>query len=52
MALKRERLLYFMDIWYILWSFGNLGKIWYIFPCFGLLCQEKSGIPAHQAAFI
>jgi hypothetical protein len=20
--------------------------IWYIFPCFGILCQEKSGNPA------
>jgi hypothetical protein len=30
-------------IWYILWPFGNLLAIWYIFPCFGILFQEKSG---------
>jgi hypothetical protein len=28
------------DNWYILWQLGN------IFPCFGILCQEKSGSPA------
>jgi hypothetical protein len=32
--------------WYILWSFGNVVVIWYIFPRFGKLCQEKSGNPA------
>jgi hypothetical protein len=30
----------------ILWPFGNVVVIWYIFPCFGILCQEKSGNPA------
>jgi hypothetical protein len=35
--------------WYILWPFGNLAAIWYIFPRFGILCQEKSGDPAHRA---
>jgi hypothetical protein len=30
-------------ILYILWPFGNLVPIWYIFPRFGILCQEKSG---------
>jgi hypothetical protein len=25
------------------WPFGNLMAIWYIFPRFGILCQEKSG---------
>jgi hypothetical protein len=32
-------------IWYILWPFGNVVVIWYIFPRFGKLCQEKSGNP-------
>jgi hypothetical protein len=30
---------------YVLWAFGNLVAIWYIFLRFGILCQEKSGIP-------
>jgi hypothetical protein len=38
---------------YILWTFGvymlctfcNLVAFWYIFPHFGLLCEEKSGNP-------
>jgi hypothetical protein len=30
-------------IWNILRPFGNLLVIWYIFPRFGILCQEKSG---------
>jgi hypothetical protein len=33
---------YIMAIWYIVWSFGNLVAIRYIFHCFGILCQEKS----------
>jgi hypothetical protein len=36
---------YIRAIWYILWSFGNLGAFWYIFHRFGILCQEKSGNP-------
>jgi hypothetical protein len=36
---------YFTGIWYILWPFGNVVAIWYIFPRFGILCQEKSGNP-------
>jgi hypothetical protein len=36
---------YFTVIWYSLWPFGNVVVIWYIFPCFGILCQEKSGNP-------
>jgi hypothetical protein len=32
-------------IWYILWLFGNVVVIRYIFPLFGKLCQEKSGNP-------
>jgi hypothetical protein len=31
--------------WYILWPIGNLVVIWYLFPRFGILCQEKSGNP-------
>jgi hypothetical protein len=38
-------LLYFTAIWYILWPFGNVVVIWYTFPSFGILCQEKSGNP-------
>jgi hypothetical protein len=40
---------YVVDIWYILWSFGNYVVVWYISPRFGILCQEKSGIPAMEA---
>jgi hypothetical protein len=36
---------YFTVIWYILWPFGNFVVILYIFPRFGILCQEKSGNP-------
>jgi hypothetical protein len=44
---------YFTVIWYILWPFdifyghlvGNVVVICYIFPRFGILCQEKSGDP-------
>jgi hypothetical protein len=28
-------------IWYILWPFGNVAVIWYIFPRFGILCQKN-----------
>jgi hypothetical protein len=34
---------HFTAIWYIMWPFGNVVVIWYIFPHFGTLCQEKSG---------
>jgi hypothetical protein len=42
---------YSLGIWnilrpYISWPFANLVAIWYIFPRFGILCQEKSGNPA------
>jgi hypothetical protein len=36
---------YFTVIWYNLYPFGNVVVIWYIFPRFGKLCQEKSGNP-------
>jgi hypothetical protein len=34
-----------------LWPFGTLVVIWYIFPRFGKLCQEKSGNPVLVAFF-
>jgi hypothetical protein len=34
--------------WHILWPFVNLETIWYIFPRFGPLSQEKSGNPEHH----
>jgi hypothetical protein len=37
---------YFTVIWYILWPFGSVVIIRYIFRHFGILCQEKSGNPA------
>jgi hypothetical protein len=40
---------YFTVIWYILWPFCNVVLIWYIFPRFGLLCQEKSGNPVRSS---
>jgi hypothetical protein len=41
-----------MAIWHILWPFGNLVAIGYIFPRFGLLCQDLAalvncGDPSH-----
>jgi hypothetical protein len=39
---------YFTVIWYILWPFSNVVVIWYIFPRFGILCEEKSGNPAYN----
>jgi hypothetical protein len=42
---------YFRVIRYILWPFGYVVVIWYIFPRFGILCQEKSGNPAMNSKF-
>jgi hypothetical protein len=42
------RLEYFTVIWCILWPFGNVLVIWYIFTRFGILCQETSGSPASE----
>jgi hypothetical protein len=42
-------LLYIMVICYILWPFGNLVAIWYIFPRFGILNKEESGNPGHAS---
>jgi hypothetical protein len=39
---------YFTVVWYILWPFGNVVVIWYIFPRLGILCQEKSGNPGRM----
>jgi hypothetical protein len=36
---------YFAPIWEILWPFGKVVVISYIFPRFGILCQEISGNP-------
>jgi hypothetical protein len=36
---------YFTVIWYILWPFGNVVVICYIFHRLGILCQEESGDP-------
>jgi hypothetical protein len=36
---------YITVIWYILWPFLYFVVIWYIFPRFGILCQENSGNP-------
>jgi hypothetical protein len=60
-------LVYFVDIWYILWPFGTFcGQLvyvvairyfygymylWYIFYRFGILYQEKSGNPASVRSF-
>jgi hypothetical protein len=42
---------YFTVIWNILWPFGNVVVMWYIFHCFGTLCQEKSGNPEQECHF-
>jgi hypothetical protein len=55
-ALELKRLVYVsyghlnyrMAFWYISLPFGNLVAIWYIFPRFGILCQEKSGNPGPE----
>jgi hypothetical protein len=39
---------YVTVIWYILWPFCNVAVIWYIFPRFNTLCQEKSGNPVSE----
>jgi hypothetical protein len=52
-------LVFFMTIWSILRPFeifyGHFiyfVVIWYIFPCFGILDQEKSGNPALGLSFL
>jgi hypothetical protein len=39
---------YITVFWCILWTFGNLVVIWYIFLCFGTLYHEKSGNPGRR----
>jgi hypothetical protein len=54
------RLVYFTSIWYtyvmVIWNivltFGMYGPIWYIFPRFGTLYQDKSGNPVILARFL
>jgi hypothetical protein len=53
----KKMLIYFMDIWYILWTFGifydhlpHCVLIWYIFSSFGVMHQGKSGNPDSNAA--
>jgi hypothetical protein len=45
-SLKWNVLVYFILIWYIILPFGDVVVIWYIFPRFGIMCQEKSGNPS------
>jgi hypothetical protein len=40
-----DHLVYFTAIGTILWPFVYFVVIWYIFPRFGILDQEKSGNP-------
>jgi hypothetical protein len=49
---------YFMNMWPILLPFDILYShlvhfvaMWYIFPRFGILCQEKSGNPGLNSLF-
>jgi hypothetical protein len=58
-VLQWKMLVYFMCIWPILWLleifYGHLvhfAVIWYIFPRFGMLYQEKSGNPAAHPLFV
>jgi hypothetical protein len=41
----------FYDHWVYFWAFVNSVVIWYIFPHFGTLHQEKSGNPAPNLSF-
>jgi hypothetical protein len=43
------RLVYFMEDWFIwMYYLFIFTAIWYIFSCFGMLYQEKSGNPASE----
>jgi hypothetical protein len=50
-----SHLLYFMDIWYILWTlgifYGHLVYFVVIYSHFGMLYQEKSGNPVFKYTF-
>jgi hypothetical protein len=41
---------YVIDNVYILWYLSNCVVIWYIFPRFGKLSQEKSGNPGRACS--
>jgi hypothetical protein len=43
---------YFKVIWYILWPFGNVVVIWYIFPHFWYIASRKIWQPGEMAAFV
>jgi hypothetical protein len=45
------RLEYFGVLLYFLLPFGNFVVIWYIFPRFGTLYEEKSGNTATKQSF-
>jgi hypothetical protein len=55
-TLTWNMLVYFITIWnilrpsgiHILWPYGKLPVLWFIFPHFGILYQEKSGNPAPE----
>jgi hypothetical protein len=42
-------LLYFTDIYYILWPFGNVVVIWHIFPPFWYIASRKIWQPWSKA---
>jgi hypothetical protein len=54
-AFDQKTLMYFTAIWNILWTIGilyyrllHLVFLWYIFSCFGIMRQEKSGNPVRK----
>jgi hypothetical protein len=49
-VLQWNMLVYFMDIWSIYGQLVYVVVIWYIFPHFGMLYQEKSGNPVVRAS--
>jgi hypothetical protein len=58
-ALDWKMLIYFMDVWNILRTFGifydhlvHFVFIWYIFPVFGIMYHENSGNPGPQLFYV
>jgi hypothetical protein len=43
-----RHLVQFTVFCYILWTFGIVRGLWYIFPRYGILYQEKSGNPGRE----
>jgi hypothetical protein len=43
---------YISAIWYMLWPFGNLVTIWYIFPPFWYIVSRKIGQPCEEVNHI